>query len=959
MTHKIMVVDDNSATRRMVRTALQRHGHIVIEAADGRTALELMQSERPQVVIQDLVLPDTDGFALVGDLRRVAGADISILAFSGFVSKLDEARVSTVGFDDIIPKPIAAARLVPLVEAYLPSPALSSERFGEGRRLVIADDDPMQLKLASFRLGRLGFSVEAVGDGAQALDAIRRKRPDAVVSDVMMPEVDGFALALAIRQDPILRSLPVLLVTSSYVEATDRELARRVGANDLCVRTPELVELIDLLRNTLARPNAAPSLPPEVVPELERDHAQRVMRQLERQVMLNGGLARRCSVLASELTVLTGIADAVIKHRDVNAALDEALAACFDAGGVTGGALYLVDGADHLHVRTVGVDERITFEPTFFGHLALVWKVMTSGRAVYLPGTQVDTRIETELLGRCDANALLIVPLTSPTGPLGALVMFARNREIDEADWRTFGQGVATQISQVLTLSRAYDAREAAERKAAQHAALLEAVMDSAPDWVMQIDLEGRIVFINRGSNSGRPTEDLVGTNWFDQLPPESRESVVRAFRSTIETGRAAEFEVQVPSATGHAWYQGRLGPVKQDGKAIGAVVVARDVTDKKQTEMQLMLADRMATVGTLAAGVAHEINNPLASVIANLDMAVQDVTDLGTRTTLPNDLAEELNDARSSADRVRQIVRDLKIFSRSHEDRRGAVDIEQVLDSTVRMAWNEMRHRAKLVKKFAGVPRVDANDSRLGQVFLNLLINAIQAIPEGNYEGNKIRVETAVVGDRVQVTIADTGAGIPRDVQRRLFTPFFTTKPVGVGTGLGLAISHRIITSLGGDITFESEPGKGTEFRVTLRIAGKDVQSLSQPIPVPTKAKRRARVLVVDDEDVLAQAIRRYLSLDHEVTAVNSARLALDALTAGERYDVILCDLMMPQITGMELHAAVLRIDPEQARKIIFMTGGAFTTAAREFLDASSNPRLEKPFDLKSLRSLVNAHIN
>ena len=158
MTGKIMVVDDNAATRRMVRNALMRNGHDVIEAADGETALALMKSEQPRLILQDLMLPDADGFELVGELRRLArGTDVSILAFSGFVSDLEEARISKVGFDDIISKPIAPARLVPLIEAHLPGPPPVAAQFGRGRRLIIADDDPMQLKLAMFRLSRLGF----------------------------------------------------------------------------------------------------------------------------------------------------------------------------------------------------------------------------------------------------------------------------------------------------------------------------------------------------------------------------------------------------------------------------------------------------------------------------------------------------------------------------------------------------------------------------------------------------------------------------------------------------------------------------------------------------------------------------------------------------------------------------------------------------------------------------------
>jgi len=277
------------------------------------------------------------------------------------------------------------------------------------------------------------------------------------------------------------------------------------------------------------------------------------------------------------------------------------------------------------------------------------------------------------------------------------------------------------------------------------------------------------------------------------------------------------------------------------------------------------------------------------------------------------------------------------------------------VLDSTLRMAWNELRHRARVVKAYGNVPPVEGNESRLGQVFLNLIINAAQAIPPGNYEANQIRVATALdpkLG--VIVTIGDTGGGIPEDVRPRLFTPFFTTKPVGVGTGLGLAISHRIIAQFNGSLTYESEVGKGTEFKVTLPVAGATRPPATSG-NIPVAAARRGSILVIDDEEPLAMAVRRFLSNEHDVTVVHSARAALDLLRDGNRYDVILCDLMMPQVTGMELHAELLEMDAPQASKIVFVTGGAFTSGAREFLDRVPNRRLEKPFDLGRLRSLVN----
>ncbi len=959
----IMVVDDNTATRRMVRNALQRHGHHVVEAPDGATARALIQSAHPRVVIQDLMLPDADGFELVGELRNLAAGEVSILAFSGFASKLDEARVSTVGFDDIISKPIAPSRLVPIVEAHLPTRVASSDRFGAGRRVVIVDDDAMQLKLAAFRLARFGFEVETAPNGLLALQAVRRQRPDAIISDVMMPELDGFGLALALRADPELQDVPVLLVTSSYVESSDRELARRAGANDLVLRTPELAELVSVLHETLSGKRGKRPLASIPLADLEAERHRRMQRQLDKQVQLNTELAKRSSALASELTVLTGISEAVLKHRDVAVALDEALTACFDAGGVPVGALYLVDAPGALRVRSVGSET--TWTPaelaTFFGHEDLLRKVMTTQRPLFVPSTEVPAATSQTLLAACDATAILVVPLYHLETPLGALMMAARSRDLDHDAWSAFASGVGTQLSQVLTLSRAFQEREEAEARAASQAALLEAIFQNAPDFVYHMDLDGTIRYVNRDINHKTP-QQLVGTLWQDHVRPEDRVQIAAAL-AAVSRGEPAEFETQyIHATTTTMWFSTRLAPVKQGSVVVGTVVISRDVSDKKQAEMQLMLADRMASVGTLAAGVAHEINNPLASVIANLDMAVQDVTEMRDRgITLPTELVDELQDAREASERVRQIVRDLKIFSRTEVDSRGPVDVENVLESTLRMAWNEIRHRARVVKHYGHVPDVYANESRLGQVFLNLIVNAVHAIPEGNYEGNEVRVGTSVdARGSVVVTIRDTGSGIPPEVRARLFTPFFTTKPVGVGTGLGLAISHKIISSLDGTITFDSEVGKGTEFRITLPAAAPLARPRMSPSIPPPRSRdiRRGRVLIIDDEPALTSTVQRYLSQTHDVVAMTSSRAALDLLEIGDRFDVILCDLMMPQVTGMDVHAAIQRIDPAQAVRIVFLTGGAFTSSAQDFLDASTNPRLEKPFDLRELGELVDGLI-
>jgi CheY-like chemotaxis protein len=304
-------------------------------------------------------------------------------------------------------------------------------------------------------------------------------------------------------------------------------------------------------------------------------------------------------------------------------------------------------------------------------------------------------------------------------------------------------------------------------------------------------------------------------------------------------------------------------------------------------------------------------------------------------------------------------VAGDLKLFARSDTDEQTSVDVQPVIESSIRMARNEIRHRGSLLTSFKPVPPVRANASRLGQVFLNLIINAAQAIPEGRAESNEISIVTELDGEgRVVVAIGDTGTGMAPDIVQQLFTPFFTTKPAGVGTGLGLSICHRIVTSFGGTISVESEPGAGTVFRVAL-LPAEELERQGELATVePETATRRASILVIDDEPAIGLLVDRALGSHHEVRRTTSANEALAWIDGGERFDIVFCDLMMPQITGMEFFEQLQTVAPDQAGAVVFITGGAFTAAAREFLASVENPLLEKPFDLDVLRAVVRERL-
>ena len=454
---------------------------------------------------------------------------------------------------------------------------------------------------------------------------------------------------------------------------------------------------------------------------------------------------------------------------------------------------------------------------------------------------------------------------------------------------------------------------------------------------------------------------ELLSKPWLEFIHPDDREATVRAGEALNEGAPAIAITNRFACKDGTSrWLEWRAVPTLEVGLVYAA---ARDITEKRAAEeaqaelhQRLIMADRMASVGMLAAGVAHEINNPLSYVMANLDTAVEDIRAIagGSPSGRMRELEAMVQEAREGAERVGKIVRGLKTFSRTDDEHRAVMDVRPTIELSINMAFNEIRHRARLVKDYGVTPLIEADDARLGQVFVNLLVNAAQAIPDGNAEANEIRIVTSTDPDgQAVVEVRDTGPGIPEDVRQRIFVPFFTTKAAGVGTGLGLSISHNIVTGLGGVLSVHSERGRGTTFRVVLpaaRVQALPVQRAVPPTPGPT---RRATILVVDDEPAIGVALRRVLC-DHDVTVVTNVKDALDVLASDKHFDVIFSDLMMPQMTGMDFYGELSRRSPSDAAKIVFVTGGAFTPAASDFLRRVANERLEKPFTVDGVRAVV-----
>lgn len=520
---------------------------------------------------------------------------------------------------------------------------------------------------------------------------------------------------------------------------------------------------------------------------------------------------------------------------------------------------------------------------------------------------------------------------------------------------RDLSQVVRAEEEAAARLSRIHELTE-------QHRTLL----DNAPLIIFRLDpASGELVYLNRHAERllGVPTEEALGTPGFLRAAHADAEGVA-AFDAAV--GRAQSGALSLPYEAHLSCRHGEeisaRGTVypllAEDGRVAAIEGVLADVSAEQAARKRLVQADRLSTLGTLAAGVAHEINNPAAFILLGLDMLGRMLSGSGVRMdpAIAEGAGETLRELRDSIRRIVDIARDLRLFASApaHEGSgagRTIVDVNRTVESALSLTRGRILERAQIERQLGDVPPVVMEDGRLGQVVANLLVNAVQAIPRSYAGDQRITVATRSDGWTVQIEVSDTGVGIAPEHLPRIWQPFFTTRGAEVGTGLGLSIGREIIERAGGTITAESplpgaDPPRGARFTITLPAAGQSAPVSPRPgsLPAPGEARPRARVLIVEDEAPLARALAEEIGRHHEVTLADNGERAQARLAEG-RFDVVLCDLRMPVMSGEGLYSRVAERDEEQARAFIFMTGVGFGAEVERFLAASGRPMLEKPF--------------
>lgn len=577
---------------------------------------------------------------------------------------------------------------------------------------------------------------------------------------------------------------------------------------------------------------------------------------------------------------------------------------------------------DWLH-ELPGIDVRLRCTPELGGALALLGTERFDAVLVDLGlPDAAPTEILDRLLGLRSSAAVIVVTGTGDERlrqhalTRGALDYLAKS----DSGARLLGPRVLAAVERRR--------RESIQRQ-------LEAWISTAPDATVVTSEAGRVLFVNRAALElfGRSEEDFLADN----------------LSFSLEEGATTELDIL--RAGQHRVGEMRVARTEWNGTP-ALVATIRDNTERRAAELQLAAADRLATIGTMAASVAHEINNPTAAILVNLELAARSIAGRGDL----GELAQLLEDACEAADRVQMIAQDMRLLSRGADEQLEAVELQRVVDTTLRLANHQTQHRTRVVVSMErGLPLVRAHQGRLGQVLLNLIVNAAQAVPEGHEFDSRITIACKRRDQAfVELSVSDTGAGMSEEVLRRLFTPFFTTKPAAHGTGLGLAICQRIIATCGGTIEVESEVGFGSTFRVVLPVATAEPEETLGPASEPPPSSGGARLLVVGHDTRITQNLARSLRANHDISIAYSCRAALGLLRGGERFDLILCEAALPDMPGTALYDTLEHELPEAARRITFLVNAGASARVQRALERIPNPKLVQPVAPEAVVELV-----
>ncbi len=514
--------------------------------------------------------------------------------------------------------------------------------------------------------------------------------------------------------------------------------------------------------------------------------------------------------------------------------------------------------------------------------------------------------------------------------------------------------------------------RDITERKRAEESlraseARYRLLAENVRDVIFSTDMNLRFTYISPSAKYlvDRTAEEIMSMSFEQLLTPSSQklaldvfaEEMARANVAPPDPGRSRTLEIKFIRRDGSLlWAELKMSFIREpDGRPIGILGVMRDIAERKKAEeerrgmeQKAQLASRLASVGELAAGIAHEINNPLTGVIGYAELLMYE--------DVPEHIKNDLKIIYEGGKRVADVVRGLLTFARQTRPERTVVDVNQIIEIVLRLRAYELETgNIKVTARLApDIPVTVADAGQLQQVFLNLIINAEMEMRSAHRKG-KLIIKTERIDNTIRVSFKDDGPGIAEENLERIFDPFFTTKGVGEGTGLGLSICHGIVNEHGGRIWAESQMGKGATFIVELPVVTEEKRPRQAKPARKAEKTAKGKILVVDDEPVVRQLLSQVLTeVGHEVETTDSGKDTLKRIKSNN-YNLILLDMKLPEISGSELYERIKEIEPSMAKRVVFITGDVMGVDTEAILARTGVPCITKPFDVKKLGAEIN----
>jgi PAS domain S-box-containing protein len=934
---RILVVDDNPTNLKLLLELLELEGHEARHAADAESALGTIADWLPDLILMDLGLPGMDGLTLTRKLKAdPATRQIVIAAVTASAMKGDHEKALRAGCDAYFTKPIDTRALPGQIANLLgrsaparpaattpasaaPETATRARPVSGGRSVLVVDDIAANRLLLRGILEAADFRVTEAADGVEALAALQNLHMDAVISDVLMPNMDGFRLCLEVRKLPAFARLPFVIYTSTYNSPADRVLATKAGADCYLVKPAPAATVVATLLEAIAKAAERPAgVRPEAADEsdvLKRYNSALVAKLEEKNAELEAAITQanereaRFRQLADNISQIFSLTDPLN-----NTVLY--ISPAYEAIWGRSCASMLASPADWMEA------------------------ILSEDRPRVLAAT-----LTKKMAGTYDEQYRIARP--------DGTVRWIHDRAFPVRDT----SGIVIRLA---GLAEDITSRKQIEQRLLEQAQLLDLARDS----ISVLNLEDHIQYWNEGSTRlyGHTTAEAIGRPVLDVVRPDplafrkAKASVLTAGEWTGELKHT--HKSGAPITVDSRWTLVR----DEHSHPKSILVINTDITERKKLEANVLRAQRVEAVGMLASGVAHDLNNMLAPIMMAVPLLRMDLP--GT------DRAKMLATVEISVQRGASLVARLLTFGRGVEGERRHLKPAQLVHEIARIAEDTFPKNISIEDESApDVWPIRADVTQLNQVLLNLCVNARDAMPNGGrlavgadnveLDENAARMTPGASARRyVVIRVSDNGTGIPPEIMDKIFDPFFTTKEVGKGTGLGLAMVAGIIKNHGGFLTVKSQPGQGTAFLVHLPATTEDESNVASPRASPPPRGNGELILLVDDEEGIRETVRHTLA-HHGYQVLTAVDGAAGTAVYASRPDirVVITDLEMPVMDGVMMIRVLRRINPKL--KVLVSSGAtSSSTLKRRRAELSAlgiDSILVKPYDAAKILGEVH----